>query len=195
MLHNSYFALRHGQSKANAADIIISSPDDGKLEEFSLTQKGEEQVRTSVTRAREAGLLGADTIIVSSPFSRCKKSAEIAREVLASDAEITFDDRLRERWFGNWERQSVLSYEHAWREDAKNPSHTLEQVESAQSVQDRAVALVTDLEKEYQGKKILLVSHADVLQILQTWLSNISPSKHHDLPLLETGEVRELEQA
>ena len=46
--------------------------------------------------------------------------------------------------------------------------------------------------EEYKGKKILLVSHGDVLQILHTYFSG-KPANHHRLiPHLETAEIREL---
>ena len=36
-LNNKYFILRHGESKANVAEIIISDLENGIKEEFTLT--------------------------------------------------------------------------------------------------------------------------------------------------------------
>jgi broad specificity phosphatase PhoE len=152
-----------------------------------LTEKGEKQVRDSVSTAK-----GDDTIIISSPFSRCKRTAEIAAEVLGVNTAIIFDDRLRERWFGNWERKGNDNYEKVWEIDKVDPNHKIELVESAQDVQDRTASVVADCEKKYKGKKVLLVSHGDALQILQTWFRNVSPGKHRELTHLETAEIRKV---
>jgi len=191
-LHNRYFVLRHGESKANTAKIVLSHLQEGKKEEWSLTPRGEIQVRNSVSRAKVEGLLNEDTIIYSSPFSRTKRSAEIAKEVLNTNQEIFFDDRLRERWFGNFEKTHNSSYEKIWQKDKDDPGHTQGGVESTLEVQKRVTSLVVDLEKKYSGKTILLVSHGDALQILQTGFNKKLASTHRDLVHLETAEIREL---
>lgn len=76
-LKNRYFIIRHGESKANVAEIILSHPEEGMKENYTLTAKGENQVRTSVEKVKYQGILDNETIIYSSPFSRCKKTAEI----------------------------------------------------------------------------------------------------------------------
>ncbi|MEN9557858.1 MAG: hypothetical protein RL141_227, partial [Candidatus Parcubacteria bacterium] len=67
-MNNRYFILRHGQSLANVAGIILSHLEDGKSDAYTLTEKGEDDVRASVRRAKEQDLLNVDTIIMSSPF-------------------------------------------------------------------------------------------------------------------------------
>jgi len=191
-LKNDYFALRHGQSQPNVLGIVLSDLEDGKKEEYTLTKEGEGQVQISVKKAREEELLGSDTIIYSSPFSRAKKTAEIAKEVLGVEAEIIFDDRLRERWFGDWEKTDNTAYEKIWKEDKVNPEHKEKNVESAVDVQKRITSLITDLEQKYIGKNILLVSHGDTLQILQTGFLKISAAEHREVPHLHTAEIRKL---
>lgn len=191
-LHNRYFILRHGYSKANEAAIVLSHPEHGQSEEFTLTEKGEKQVLDSVTMAKNVGLLDANIIIVSSPFSRCQKTAEIARDILGVDGAIILDSRLRERWFGNWERTDNTAYDKVWADDIHNPQHQIESVESAHDVQQRTAELISELEEKYADKKILLVSHGDALQIMQTAFQKKSSAVHRSLQHLETAEVREL---
>ena len=62
-LKNKYFVLRHGESKANVAEIILSHPEHGAHDDFTLTQKGQEQVRESIRKAQLSGLLDEKTII------------------------------------------------------------------------------------------------------------------------------------
>jgi broad specificity phosphatase PhoE len=39
---------------------------------------------------------------------------------------------------------------------------------------------------------VVLVSHGDVLQILQTAFEGLDPSKHRSIPHLPTAELRQL---
>jgi len=190
---NNLFGLRHGHSKANEAGIILSGLEDGKLEDFTLTPKGESQVRESIAAAKASGLLDKTTIIISSPFSRCKRTAEVACEVLGIRPEsIIFDDRLRERWFGNWEKTGNENYERVWDKDKINPNHNDEEVESADEVQKRTSEVVLDYDNRYEGKNIVFVSHGDALQIQQTWFHGVSSATHRSLKHLETAELRRL---
>jgi glucosyl-3-phosphoglycerate phosphatase len=192
-LNNQYFVLRHGQSNANISGIVLSHLEEGKKEEWSLTAVGESQVENSVKKAKVDNLLGSDTIIYSSPFSRCKKSAEIAKKILEVNNDIVFDDRLRERWFGDWEKTDNSAYQKVWDEDKNNPEHKEKNVESALEVQKRTTSLIKDLEEKYKGKKILLVSHGDALQILQTGFQKISAAIHRESKHLKTAEIRKLD--
>jgi broad specificity phosphatase PhoE len=99
---------------------------------------------------------------------------------------------LRERYFGRWDKTSNRNYEKVWADDKVDPNHTNYGVESAAHVQERTTALILLLEGDYSGKKILLASHGDALQILQTGFLGISPSLHRDIPHLNVAEIREL---
>ncbi len=189
---NHYFLLRHGESMPNIRGMILSHWEGGKKDEHTLTKNGEEQVRRSVKEAKGQGLLKEDAVIFSSPFSRCKKTAEIAKEVLGVKEDIIFDDRLRERWFGDWEGKSNVHYQYVWNKDVLNPDHNNANVESTTEVMARVVGLIHDLEECYVGKNILFVSHGDTLQILQTFFENKPPSAHRKITHLKVAEVRKV---
>jgi broad specificity phosphatase PhoE len=190
VLHNTYYALRHGKSQANAEGIIISHPEDG-VPGFGLVEEGRGQVTASAEAALQEGVLDASTIIISSDFARARETAEIAAKILGTEP-ATLNPALRERYFGNWDRTHNGNYQHAWNEDVLDPSHKRDNVESVDEVIARAGSLIATLEKEYTGKNILLVSHGDTLQILQTIFAHVSPGSHRSLPHLGTGEIRKL---
>ena len=186
-LKNRYFALRHGESMPNVLGIIISNPNEG-IEKFGLSEKGKIQVREAAIRNN---VLDNKTIIYSSDFLRTKETAEIFKEILKLDTFI-LDERLRERNFGQFENKEDKSYEKVWSRDKFDPNCKEGSVESAQEVLSRTTKLVLELERKYSGEKILLISHGDALQILQTGFLKICPSKHREIPHLNTAEVREL---
>jgi probable phosphoglycerate mutase len=187
---NTYFLLRHGESMPNILGVILSNLEEGKKDGYALTKNGEEQVWHSMKEAKAQGLLKEDTIIFSSPFSRCRKTAEVAKDVLGARAEIILDARLRERWFGDWEGTSNANYQKVWDKDVLNPDHKDANVESTTEVIARVVDLIRDVEDHRAGKNILLVSHGDVLQILQTFFENKPSSTHRELRHLKVAEVR-----
>ncbi len=184
-LRNRYYVMRHGQSKANLQEIIVSHPENGTRDEYALTNLGKEQAQASAKQSS----LGTNTIIFSSDFSRAKETAEIVQQVLGTEP-IHPTELLRERHFGEWEKKHHKHYHDVWHVDQDDADHEEAGVESVNSVLDRSSKLILQLEKQYNNKDILLVSHGDCLQILQTGFQKIDPSKHRSLPHLETAEIR-----
>ena len=189
-LNNRYFIIRHGESKANIAYILLSHPKEGTVS-YGLSPKGKKQVKISVSKNKKSKILDSDVIIYSSDFLRAKETAEIARKLLGVK-KINFHQKLRERYFGKFDKTSLDNIKIAWAHDEKNPNHKHNGVESPNKVLKRTLAVITQLNKKYKGKKILLVSHGDVLQILHTYFSKKPVSQHRKIPHLETAEIREL---
>jgi probable phosphoglycerate mutase len=184
-LANRYFVMRHGQSKANVAGIIVSRIDADRGGDFGLSALGQEQARAAAI----ASGLPAATMICSSDFARARETAAIVREVIGAPA-VTLAESLRERCFGDWDGTGTENYRCVWADD--EAGRTGHGVEPAASVLDRTTAFVARLEKEHQDQDILLVSHGDALQILQAGFRRLDPARHRSLPHLETAEIRRL---
>ncbi len=187
-LKNTYFLMRHGTSIANEKGIIISNPVDG-VSMFGLTNIGEKEVIKSAKSALENKLLNKDTIIFSSDFLRARETAEITSKVLGVNS-IIFTKKLRERFFGNFDKTNNSNYVTVWNKDILNENQTHNGVESVVNVLYRVTELIKYLENNYKDKKILLVSHGDTLQILQSMFTNTNPSKHRSLKSIHTAEIR-----
>jgi len=187
-LHNSYYVMRHGRSLANERGLIVSHPDNG-CDGYGLADAGREQVRQSL-RARND--LGADLRIVSSDFLRARESAEIAASMLGCTLPPSLEPRLRERDFGEYELGSDDAYENVWQEDCRDAQSRLRGVESVNQVMARVTRVVCDLEQALRDTAILLVSHGDALQILQTAFAGRDASAHRELEHLHTAEIRQL---
>ena len=54
----------------------------------------------------------------------------------------------------------------------------------------RVTALVIELERRYAATNLLLVSHGDALQILQTAFARQDAATHRQLKHLHTDEIR-----
>ncbi len=187
-LKNTYVLMRHGTSLANDEGIILSDPKKG-VSGYGLSATGKEEARRSAQKAKEAGMLDASVIIWSSDFARARETAEITAQVLGAKP-ITLTQTLRERFFGDWDGKENSNYEKIWHDDAQDTDHTASGVESVKSVLNRVVALIEELEQTYTNKTILLVSHGDTLQILQTAFANVPLSEHRPPQHLHTAEIR-----
>ncbi|HVU59739.1 MAG TPA: histidine phosphatase family protein [Candidatus Saccharimonadales bacterium] len=186
-LTNRYYVMRHGQSKANLQNIIVSHPQNGTHMDYALTELGKQQAYASAKQSS----LSSDTVIYASDFSRARETAEIVREVLGTPV-VHITIALRERHFGDWEKSDSANYHTVWASDKTNADHREHNVESVNAVLDRVTRFILSLEKRYTDKDILLVSHGDTLQILQTAFENTSPTEHRGLRHLETAEIRRM---
>lgn len=185
---NCYFAMRHGQSQANQAGIIVSDPVTG-LAGFGLTTIGESQVRNSAEGFQPPpGTLR----VYSSDFLRARQTADLVHNILQLPGAVTLTSLLRERFFGAFDGLADQFYDEVWMQDAIDPNHCARGVESVFSVVARLSALLVKLEQDFDGDTILLVAHGDILQILQTVFEGISPARHRQLRPLEVATIRPL---
>ena len=190
-LRNTYYVMRHGRSLANDEEIIVSHPDHG-VPHYGLSEEGRRQVASAIAGAMRSGILHQGTVIVASDFARTRETAEIAATLLGTP-DIILTPKLRERFFGTWEKQHNSNYQHVWDDDVLDGAHKQHQVESTREVLARTTSLIADLERDYAGRNILLVSHGDALQILQTAFERVDSGHHRLLPHLETGQIRKLQ--
>jgi probable phosphoglycerate mutase len=178
--------MRHGHSLGNQQGIIVSHPQHG-CAGFGLSEQGKEQVQASL---QMDSLLDSSTMIVSSDFNRALESAAIARQALNCRSPIENDIRLRERNFGELELGPDSAYQAVWQHDEQDPDSDYRAVESVNQVMTRVTELIVDLERRFVDTCLLLVSHGDALQILQTAFAGREASTHRQLQHLQTAEIR-----
>jgi probable phosphoglycerate mutase len=177
--------MRHGESRANVENVIVSCIDNDRRGDYGLTDLGRRQALVAATGSG----LPVDTVICSSDFARAAQTARIVAAALGA-ADVTVAAALRERCFGDWEGMACENYRTVWAADKTSPDHAPCNVEPASAVLARATAFIMTLEQRYRGREILLVSHGDTLQILQAGFLGMNPGQHRDLPHCEPGEIR-----
>jgi isoleucyl-tRNA synthetase len=142
---NAYYLMRHGEAESNIRQIVS----DDAPGQYHLTAKGKNEV---VAAAKKLIKEKIDLIIVS-PVLRTRETAElVARELGLAKDKIVFDERLREIGFGDLDGQSVAKY-HI--KPAANG-------EPLAAVRARAMQTLYELDTEYAGQKILLITHEAV---------------------------------
>ncbi|CAM8987422.1 hypothetical protein QQ045_008652 [Rhodiola kirilowii] len=173
---NRYWILRHGKSIPNDIGVIVSSMENGTLEKYQLCPEGVDQAKAAgelfLKELKENNIPIENVRICYSPFSRTTQTAKIVASVLNISLEgpqgKVIED-LKERYFGpTFELGSHEKYPEIWDLDAKDPSSRPEGGESVFDVVYRLSKALETIESEFQGCAILMVSHGDPLQILQT---------------------------
>ena len=184
---NRFFIMRHGESLANKRSIIASH-EGNALNNFGLTNRGADQVMNTALQTR----LNQDAIIVSSDYLRAKETAELFHDIIYASSEIRYDVRLRERGFGNLELQNSALYEDVWKQDELSANTQVNNVETINSILNRALPVVDELNQIFSNKDILLVGHGDVLQILLAFHQGLEARFHRTLAPLKNAELRSL---
>ncbi|GFY89813.1 phosphoglycerate mutase family protein [Actinidia rufa] len=186
-LENRYWVLRHGKSIPNERGLIVSSMENGTLEEYKLASEGVNQALLAGElfhkELKENNVPNDKVRIYYSPFSRTSHTAKVVASVL----NISFEgpqckviEDLRERFFGlSYELSSHDKYPEIWALDGKDPFMKPEGGESVSDVVSRLTRALITIESEVQGCAILVVSHGDPLQILQTIIH--AAKEHNEL--------------
>ncbi|MEK9173968.1 MAG: histidine phosphatase family protein, partial [Patescibacteria group bacterium] len=130
-----------------------------------LTEKGIVEVRAT------AQMLAGEAIdvIISSPMTRTVETATLISE--ATGIPVAQDIRLRETDFGKFNMGSIERFFQAYPEPSKRVETSGDDgLESIEGMRGRVESILHDIAKEYTGKKVVLVSHADTLEQIYGFL-------------------------
>lgn len=222
-LKNYYYLLRHGQSTANVEGIISSARSLAGSTKHGLTllgiQQGEDSASSLVDMVaddmnNDSGDNGIpastkQVIFYSSPFARAKETAEACLKGIAGDKEvaekvkalglevkdnISLDDGLMERYFGELDGTKLITYGYVWPQDMIEPTQTAYDVESVAAVSTRIRSTLLGIDSQHTdgGNHIVLTSHADVLQITQVYAAGLENVGMFSQYRFGNGEVRKM---
>lgn len=184
------WVLRHGQSTANVEGRIVSLVGPRALTEVGLTDLGREQARQAGRDARESGLLGPDTLVITSDFARAAQTAQIFAEEIGAALPVV-DERLRERGFGDFDEGPDTAYPQVWEQDLSHDEPDWN-VESVASVAERVSAAIEDADQHRGDRDAVLVAHGDILQIALIISAGRAAREHRDQVHLGNAELRPL---
>ncbi|MDP2705244.1 MAG: class I tRNA ligase family protein [Patescibacteria group bacterium] len=185
---NSYIVMRHGEAESNVLGLI--NGDNSTIRH--LTEKGQGQVKKTVET-----LKGKIDIIIASPLTRTKETADIVAGIIGVKEVIT-DDRLKEVQTGEYNGKLVSEYQNfATREEKleKRPQGG----ENLTDVKKRMGEFIYEIDKEYDGKRILIITHEFPAWMLFAAAYGASKKEilalHSGEDFLKTAEARVLDFA
>ncbi len=145
---NEYYLMRHGEANHNVNCIEECQMDT----ENTLTELGIAEVED----AKKKCDIDFD-IIISSPFLRTRHTAEI----MAGDKKdkIVLNENFREINVGTFNKKPTKEVRDFYGDDYLKFKTNIGDGESHGDVMHRMMKGIYDLEKKYEGKKILIVTH------------------------------------
>ena len=186
-VHNNYFILRHGHTDytANLIDTVYPKSTHFKL---GITEQGKEDVKKLIPIFKEKKI----DLIFASDYLRTQVTSKIIADALS--IEIVSDKRLRDINLGVYagrkkkEYYSNLTIKEMFEKGPEGGESWIDCV-------NRIENLIKDIEKQYQNKNILIVSHGDPLWLLEKGIAqkdNIDKllEERFSSPIINPGELR-----
>lgn len=187
--NNFYILMRHEKALSNEKNFLSSYPET----RFNpLTRKG---VLNAKRKAKSLKKYKID-LIFSSPLTRAKETAEIIGYELKIP--VIFDHRLREIDLGILNGKPYDDFDKYLKDeltDKRDLNKKIEGGESLNDVRKRVLDFILEVEKNYKGKNILIVSHGAPLWMLEAEMRAINDEelKNFKVKSYEIGEYREVE--
>jgi ribonuclease H / adenosylcobalamin/alpha-ribazole phosphatase len=155
----TFILIRHGHTAQTEAGKLYSDP------ESVLTEKGRDEVHAL------AKLLPHEKpeVLLTSPSVRVRSTAEVIGKVIGMEARVV--ESLREFQVGDWEGKSYLEIKKAepevYAKWSKDPiRNALPGGESIEQLCRRVKAEMQRLVAEHSGRRVLLVSHAELIRAI-----------------------------
>ena len=168
-MRNQYFLLRHGQViyRNHKETIIYPSPkwlypSLKEQEKIKLTAAAEKKLKKLAKKIKKEKI----DLIYSSDILRTRQTAGIMAKELGG-LKISFDKRLRDVTHGVYAGKTKEEFYRTFPSPPKRFVAKPKGGENWNDVRKRAKSFLKDIEKKYKNKKILIVSHGDVLWLLE----------------------------
>lgn len=188
-MNNQYFILRHGQSLRNIENIAVCWPE--KI--YSpLTERGKKQIKEVAKKIKKEKI----DLIFSSDILRTRQTAEITGKELGLEPKL--DKRLREVNIGILNGKPINEIGRFWDKEGKllPLEYYLRRFQVAPpegenytDAEKRIYGFIKEIDKKYQGKNILIVSHQRPLTLLEKAIYNYDFKKFVKI-ILEKKEIK-----
>ncbi|MDO8518493.1 MAG: class I tRNA ligase family protein [bacterium] len=186
---NTYFVMRHGEAQHN----IVGEIDCGGRVDNRLTERGRRDVLQSVQQLRKHG--GID-LIITSPLLRTRETAAIVQKAFGlPDSAVMVDERLREIGFGIFDGKKIAEWKNFYVTFGERFERVPEGAELYTQVRQRVGEFLFEIERRYNGKKILIITHlgpAGLLYGVAQHMALAEAKVKDDAGFLASAEVKEM---
>jgi broad specificity phosphatase PhoE len=179
--------VRHGESTGNVADTEARRTGSGRVEvetrdpDTPLSPRGEEQARALARRLASLGRDDRPEVVLSSPYTRAARTAEIATEGL--ELRPVLDERLRERDLGAFDGLTGTGIREHFPEEAERRSRLGKFYyrppggESWTDVALRVRLILSDLAAAHSGRRVWVFTHQAVIMSFRLALEGLDEQR------------------
>ncbi len=183
---NNYIVMRHGQAETQILNIWDSGD-----QNMHLTDLGRKQVLATAEKLKKEKI----QMIFSSDILRTKETSAIVTKTLGIK-KVNFDKRLRELQVAEFSGKPGSEYAKKFPTYADAFAGKPDGGESLRDLRGRLNDFIEEVEKKYQGKNILIISHEwsvwMLTQAMEGWTEQeaIGQMESRERTFIKTGEAR-----
>jgi probable phosphoglycerate mutase len=185
--------VRHAESRGNVANSEAEQSGAPRLElshrdpDMPLSERGCEQAAALGAAWQELAPQQRPSVLLSSPYERAMQTAQVATERARWDAEIRRDERLRERDLGILDGFTKTGILEEFPQEAERRKwlgkfyYRPPGGESWADVAGRVRSVMADVEREYGGQRVALVTHQAVILLARYVLEALTEQQVLDV--------------
>lgn len=181
--------MRHSQAESNLNNFV-SSLENANIH---LTEKGKSDTKDQAKSFKDKKI----DIVFSSNLTRSIETSDIIISEIGGNIEHYKDGRLNDISFGVFEGKQISEYRAFFNGDELSKfDKSPEGGETLNDVRKRVGDFIYEIDKKYQNKNILIVSHGDALWMLESAVYgfNLDKTKEHwHDNYMKNTEIRELD--
>jgi broad specificity phosphatase PhoE len=169
--HAAIYFLRHGPTAYNAENGGVDRV--RGWEDVALTDKG----RSSAMKAGESLKSEKIDVIVCCDLSRTRETASIVSTIIGVPVD-GYTQKLRPWNLGSFQGKEVKATypQIAWY--ANHPKAVVPQGESLDAFKERFLTYMSELDKRYPGKRVLVITHSRNVSMYNAWMAKGCNRKH-----------------
>jgi len=176
------YVVRHGEIDFNIQGRYAGSVD------VELNKKGLRQTRDITDKVSKLNI----DIIITSPLQRCRQMTDMIYEII--NVPVVIMEEFRERDVGVYEgltrEEAKSKYPNLW---AKNITRIYDDAppggETIKAVENRVFVGLEKIKEKYEGKNILIVTHAFVGKIIHKFFHKMTEEQFFEYKLENTKVV------
>jgi len=160
------YVIRHGETDINKADRHQGG-------EVILQPLNERGIAQATKLANEIKDIHID-VVFCSPLNRAKQTCEIALSEKSTKPPIIYDERLRERLYGEYNGKTNEEMNNpTFRDDFWDINNEFTPVgaETVKQLQTRVFSLMDHVKENYKDKTVLMFSHAGACRMIYIYLN------------------------
>lgn len=158
-LNNNYYLLRHGEAYSNKKPQWLSSMPEFRISH--LTPAGKKKIYQNAKKFKKIGI----DLIFCSPLERTKETAKIINRFLKKPLFVV--PNLKEIDFGIFNGLNPDVYWAYFENPLQRFNKKIPEGENLNQCLKRINHFFKKINRKYKNKKILIISHADILWLLE----------------------------
>ena len=179
--------MRHGEAEQNV--LGIESSDEEKV--HHLTENGIAGVKKTAEKLKKVKI----DLIIHSPLTRTKETAFEVKKVLG-DIPMVEDKRITEEILAGLSGIKANEFDNYFSNFDERMHKSVKNCETLLEAKNRVGGFLYDIEKKYQGKNILIISHGGPMSLMEAVSNGVLEKdleKHYNGGFVRPGEFKEFD--